>query len=733
LTQIDRITRALAVAPAPLAPAASDDWLDVQSLYRMVRRRIGLIVVVGLLVLLAALPLVLGLERTYAAGARILIREPLPAALTPLLFTAEQELDLSTEGERLLSRTISARVISELGLATRAEFNPALAEPSALERLKDWARDLARGGEAPAAPTADRTSLIVQAYLGHLTIARPAGSEVVSIAFRSLDPELAASVPNTLIRVYLEERERQAAELLARAETWLARRVEEQRGRLERAQAALDAFRTESEFTLLSGRGAAETVAELDERHVDILGERADLSARLSALEEAGDVEERMAAADVEAAYRLGRELAAERRTLDALLARYGAAHGDVVASRERISGLESSIEAEIDRQRRRLLVDRAALDREEAEILAQVRTAREGLAAERQIDDRQAQLQRTVQSEQDALSRLGEQQRALHAEADLPPAEIEVLSPASVPLSAEGHGRSYYLAAALFAAGALSLTLAFLVEMLDRSVRSHDQLAFIPGITPAGLIPRVSSRVLRGAPGPRRQRSTQLWRDSLEALILTLEQRPNGLFPQSLLVTSALAREGKSEAAAALAVGLVATGREVLLVDADQDGGRLHERFGVPAVPGLADYLAGEAPLADVIRRDEVTGVSFIPRGSDRVRRDHDRHLTKALLSAAAAARQVVIFDATPALLANESLQLAGASARTLLVVRWGRTSRGAVEAAAERLSLRGARDIHVVLNRVDLRRQALYGYRDAGELARSLRLRYAAPWLGR
>ncbi len=85
------------------------------------------------------------------------------------------------------------------------------------------------------------------------------------------------------------------------------------------------------------------------------------------------------------------------------------------------------------------------------------------------------------------------------------------------------------------------------------------------------------------------------------------------------------------------------------------------------------------------------------------------------------------MIFDGPPALVANRALLLAGVAARTLLVVRWGKTARTSVEAAVERLAPSSDRDIDVVINGVNLRRQALYGYRDGGVLARALR-RYHA-----
>ncbi len=47
MSHIEKITRTLAPPPPPVAAESGDDWLDVQALFRIVRRRFGLIFVVG--------------------------------------------------------------------------------------------------------------------------------------------------------------------------------------------------------------------------------------------------------------------------------------------------------------------------------------------------------------------------------------------------------------------------------------------------------------------------------------------------------------------------------------------------------------------------------------------------------------------------------------------------------------------------------------------------------------
>lgn len=723
MSQIEKISRALTPQPAPIAPEPGDDWLDVQAFFRVIRRRIGLIALIAAVIVLLSLPMILGMERAFSASTRILIREPLPATLSSGLLS-DTKLNLTTEGERLLSRDVAVRVIQELGLQDLPEFNPALRQASPMERLSATLRETLLRRAPPVGPDADPMPHVLPEYLGRLTIWRNPNSEVVNIGFASRDAELAAMVPNTLVRIYLEERARHFAARTATAEGWLNGRITEQQARLAAAVAALDAAKQESEIRLRSASGNAEAVADLEAARAGISRARADLAARIAALREADGPEARADAADTEVLAGMRRDLETERRNLARLLDRYGTAHEEVIAIREKVSDLEGRMEDEVTREERRLQTRLLALRQEDAGAAQSLKDARAALAESRRTEVQFAQLQHAVDSERDDLDGLENQLRALKAEALLPATEIEVLSPATVPLNADGRGRAYYLAVAIFAAGTLALTAAFFVEMIDRAVRSHEQLKAIPSVRAAGMVPALTGHAIRQfwkAPGAGVL--GRVYSDAIQGVALGLEMAGNGALPQSLLITSALPGEGRTTFAAALAAELAASGRRVLLVDADLHGGGLSERFGRTEGPGFGDYLSGRIDLGQIPQHEVARDIALIPRGSAGAVHNVDRTLVRALIRSANANRQIVILDGPPALVAHQAALLAGAAARTLLFIHWGKTDLRSVEAAVTRLAAPSDEVIDVVIGRVNLRRQAFYGYRDAGVLARTIR----------
>lgn len=85
----------------------------------------------------------------------------------------------------------------------------------------------------------------------------------------------------------------------------------------------------------------------------------------------------------------------------------------------------------------------------------------------------------------------------------------------------------------------------------------------------------------------------------------------------KSLLVASALRKEGRSFVAANLANVLALQPQcRVLLIDADLRDPRLHFALGTTSTPGLSEYLLQEVDECSVVQRGAGGGLCFIPSG---------------------------------------------------------------------------------------------------------------------
>ena len=86
----------------------------------------------------------------------------------------------------------------------------------------------------------------------------------------------------------------------------------------------------------------------------------------------------------------------------------------------------------------------------------------------------------------------------------------------------------------------------------------------------------------------------------------------------KTVLVTSALPKEGKSFTATNLAQVMVRQqGRRVLLIDADLRAPRLHRMLGTTSDPGLSDYLQGKSDEFSIMQRGPLENLFFIPSGT--------------------------------------------------------------------------------------------------------------------
>jgi capsular exopolysaccharide synthesis family protein len=94
-------------------------------------------------------------------------------------------------------------------------------------------------------------------------------------------------------------------------------------------------------------------------------------------------------------------------------------------------------------------------------------------------------------------------------------------------------------------------------------------------------------------------------------------EHRSDTLSCRFIVITSAVAGEGKTVSAVNLAANLAATGRKkVLLVDADLRKSDLARGLRIPPVPGLSEHLAGSAALDEVLLQSPVKSLVVVPGG---------------------------------------------------------------------------------------------------------------------
>ena len=171
----------------------------------------------------------------------------------------------------------------------------------------------------------------------------------------------------------------------------------------------------------------------------------------------------------------------------------------------------------------------------------------------------------------------------------------------------------------------------------------------------------------------------------------------------RTLAVTSAIAEEGKSITCLNLAMNIASTGRKkVLIVDTDMRKSHLAKRMNVEPVPGLSEFLSGNAKVKEILRNSQVPGFNAIPAGSeidspaDLLAGDQFRSFLKSIREHF----DVILLDTPPVLPVADVLSLRDQVDRFLLVYRAGFTPYPMLRQAIEEIGEQ--KILGVVINRV-------------------------------
>lgn len=186
----------------------------------------------------------------------------------------------------------------------------------------------------------------------------------------------------------------------------------------------------------------------------------------------------------------------------------------------------------------------------------------------------------------------------------------------------------------------------------------------------------------------------------------------------KALLITSAAPEAGKSFTAANLAAVAAQAGQKVCLIDADLRRGYLRRYFGLERnVPGLADHLAGDRTLDEVLRDGPLPGLSFIPSGSYPPNPSEllMRPSYGALIDSLSDRFDLVLVDSPPVLAVTDPVILARTAGAVIVVVRHMVTQMVEVEAMRRAFETGGARITGTVLNGWRAEEAARYGGRYA------------------
>ena len=620
------------------------------------------------------------------------------------------QTQLQTYHRLLQSRALANRVVKLVGLENHPEFRSVGSRPGQL----------------------------TDAFLERLQVEPVRNTRLVKVSFQSRDPELAAKVANTLadgvIAQQLDDKKatgRYAAE-------FLSTQVNEARRTLQVNETQLSQFLEEQDILFVGGDRIGERVGErqalvtqeLATLSDSLLKAKAERVAKESLLAQAtranaealpavlqnplvGHLKEE--ATKLEARYReLGQSFKPEYPRMQRLA--------------ENIAEVRQQLRAEVRRFVDSVRTEYQAALQNETEIRKLVDQQR-GLA--RKLDGQMARynlLRREVDASRELYSALSSRLKETQVSASLLVSNISVVDRADVPVKRSSPRTGLNLLIGCLVGVIGGVTLAFLFEYLDTSIRDPREIETMLRVPTLGLVPTRSALPahLAGPPlgsgaEPAGAHGTfalvahqatssilaEAFRNLRTSVVYATPDRP----PKTMLVTSLQQQDGKTSVSTNCAITLAQLGMgDVLLVDADMRHPDLHGILGVPQTPGLSDLLVGGIGVMEVIRPTRIPGLFVIPAGpvpTNPAELLFSPRFTQALAALGDRFAHIVI-DTPPMLGVSDTLVLAPRVDGVILVLRHGHTGRDAAQRAVQMLGSVRARVLGVVLNHADARTTA-------------------------
>ena len=290
-----------------------------------------------------------------------------------------------------------------------------------------------------------------------------------------------------------------------------------------------------------------------------------------------------------------------------------------------------------------------------------------------------------------------------------------------------------------LFSLG-FGVCLATMLEYLDDSVRSSDDVNNMLRLPTLATIPILKNTKPRRALS-NRSNSLQLQNGNGKrngtgkvnpAFLLDLEQdsplaeayrhlrtsvllSSAGRAPRTLVVTSCVPSEGKTTTTINLAVTVAQTGARVLVIDGDMRRPSVHAAFGIENKRGLSNILSSdmtEAEMLNLVQKEKDSGLYLMtsgpvpPNPAELIGSDQMRKVVQAF----GTTFDHILIDTPPIASFTDGVLLASMSDGVILVIHANECSRKVVQRSRQALLDVGAKVLGVVLNRVNLRSPDYY-----------------------
>jgi tyrosine-protein kinase Etk/Wzc len=364
-------------------------------------------------------------------------------------------------------------------------------------------------------------------------------------------------------------------------------------------------------------------------------------------------------------------------------------------------------------------------VDSQLREINGQIATMNEHIKTLPTIEQSLLRLQREVKVNTDLYTALLNTAQQLRLVTVGKVSNVRLVDAPMMPEKPVKPNRPMILALALLSGLFLGVMVAFFRKSMRGGIDTPEQVERVAGLPVFATIPhskkqrelyqQVNTSATRHHKVPllANVSSTDAAVESLRnfrtALQFSLPQHKNNI----VLITGATPGMGKSFVSANLAAIMAATGKRVLLIDADFRNGLLHLYFGFGRQDGLSDAIAGARRLDQIVHRGVIENMDFIstgtlpPNPAELLLRPN----LGTFLQQLSGNYDLVLIDAPPILAVADTMIVGSHAGAIYIMTRAGVTTAGEISESMKRLAQAGLSAKGILFNDLKLR-PGRYGY---------------------
>jgi polysaccharide biosynthesis transport protein len=603
------------------------------------------------------------------------------------------------------------------------------------------------------------TDKLLTIFHKNMTVGQVKGSQLVEVKYESIDPQLAAQIVNTTLNQYLDKTYRSRYEATIRAAQSISPKLDDLQNSVKQSADALLNFQKTHEGAQLGsaapvandgttafvsasgGNPVATRVSELNQQLTQAMGDRLQQGSYIKQIK-GGNVDSLPQMKDNVLIQGLTSRLVDSRAQLAQALAVYGSNNPQV----RKLELQSEEINKQLDTERARIAsqIESAYSSAQNREQL--IRNTLNGMKGE--LDRSNADvvqydaLKREADSNANLYTTLSSRTKEIALSGSISSSNIRVLDEARAPSKPDGPHRFEILGVGAIFGIFGGVILAFAAEQMNDTISSAEDFRRWSGLPTLALVPQISvpdgKRALASGK-PTRMLSAKsmgaIRANGLKFLTenphspeaeairnlettIRMPQSSDSRPVQTILVTSALPREGKTTVATNLALALARHGN-TCLIDGDLRHPSITSSFGLTLRLGLQDLLTNHAgstgdalkPLAEVPNLTVLGVGNKAPNCHESLTSARMTNLISELRKKFA----YIVLDSPPVIPFSEGRWLSTISDASIVVARCDSTTRGAVMFSLEILEDLKANVLGVVLNGVDLKAEYYsYGMKD-------------------